>query len=87
MFLVGSLVMFLVSLNHHRDGIITTYGSLDDKRNRATKKYIYTIYTYTYSVLVVVKSLVCMYLRSSMATSVKHVHILRLSSTYIIQYK
>ena len=85
MFLVGSLVMFLVSLNHHRDGIITTYGSLDDKRNRATKKYIYTIYTY--SVLVVVKSLVCMYLRSSMATSVKHVHILRLSSTYIIQYK
>ena len=44
MFLVGSLVMFLVSLNHHRDGIITTYGSLDDKRNRATKKYIYHIY-------------------------------------------
>ena len=47
MFLVGSLVMFLVSLNHHRDGIITTYGSLDDKRNRATKKYIpYIIYIY-----------------------------------------
>lgn len=44
MFLVGSLVMFLVSLNHHRDGIITTYGSLDDKRNRATKKYIYIPY-------------------------------------------
>ena len=52
MFLVGSLVMFLVSLNHHRDGIITTYGSLDDKRNRATKKYIPYI-IYICSVLVV----------------------------------
>ena len=70
MFLVGSLVMFLVSLNHHRDGIITTYGSLDDKRNRATKKYIpYIIYICS---VLVVKLIPWWYLRSSMATSVKN---------------